>query len=147
MLLFIALFLCILGWSLDSNPKHSGREALRVLAIAAFTCMFGMYSVTSIGGSGMKLANVAMSTFFCILVCPPRPPAANSPSSPRLSSHLRPPCRFTPSSQSLHTLLSFHALRVPQVGIVFCGAAAIGRERSLKTYKNLGGNVRLLIGI
>jgi len=93
-LLFIALFLCILGWSLDSNPKHSGREALRVLAIAAFTCMFGMYSVTSIGGSGMKLANVAMSTFFCILV-----------------------------------------------GIVFCGAAAIGRERSLKTYKNLGGNV------
>ena len=67
-LLFVSLFLCILGHSLDANPEHSGKQAMRVLAIAAFTCMFGMYSVTSIGGADMDLANAAMSTFFCVLV-------------------------------------------------------------------------------
>ena len=67
-LLFISLFACILGWNLDSNPLHSGRLAIRVLAITAFTCAFGMYSVTSIGGAGMQLANVAMSSFFVLLV-------------------------------------------------------------------------------
>ena len=66
--IFVALFLLILSWSLDSNPSHSGRTGLRVLAVSAFTCMFGMYSVTSIGGAGMRLANVAMSIFFVLLL-------------------------------------------------------------------------------